>query len=602
MNVNSVIITDHMREVAKNLNDYMNQYEEISVIISQKLPKIEDKIDKNIESANELKAMVDSDSMGKKSGIQQELKLFNEELQSVIRTLMESRDLDQDNFRDLKNTIDLSNASIAKIKDIDNISENLKVFAINSIVYAQQAGTQGRGYQFISGQFIRLSEELAKSTRNITGVGEKLNQEISHFLNKIMDHDRFNNEHIELVTKESKGLIESSNKSIFDLVTMLNRLVDHIKGVKEPTYQIMVILQKQDIIHQQMEHILDIFKEMLSILNNSEDILQSNGEGARDILTLMNFLLVTMEKSMIRINGEVLNMITEMDVPINSIFSAIDVVKSDESSMQSSFSGSSSSTHSIIETIFRSPQIVIKNIMDKLRISQEQKADLVMIFKAIEELMKTENRMAKNFTPQMEMIKNLLFLAQVEQARNQLDISLNLDDRNSVFSNYVFEEMDEIISGIDNAHKRVDENLNHIITSFKSQENKYSEIERNLNNSVEFLSKTEQLFSTNFNADIEITNTLYDEVLEYKKLFQSLKGLHDDMSSRIGLCSRIKVEINDKLSEMGGLMNLNDCSYRNTLIKKILDNLTVDEERVTILEEFPELDIEKTVGNTITLF
>lgn len=49
-------------------------------------------------------------------------------------------------------------------------------------------------------------------------------------------------------------------------------------------------------------------------------------------------------------------------------------------------------------------------------------------------------------------------------------------------------------------------------------------------------------------------------------------------------------------------IDLNSCCYKETMIQNIIDTLTVDDERKTILEEFPELDIETTIGNNITLF
>ncbi|MBN2618828.1 MAG: methyl-accepting chemotaxis protein [Spirochaetales bacterium] len=599
LNMDNGNLWSQLKEFTDNLNDYMNEYEQLTIMISRKLPEIERKIDENIDSATQLQNMINnSQSRSSDSGIAMELSQFNNQLNSVIETLIDSKNIDQVIFKDLRSTIDISNNSITKIKDIYNISENLKVFAINSIVYAQQAGIKGRGYQLISGQFIRLSEDLAKSTQNINSLGSRLNEEISDFLNKILEHDKFNHEHIELINRESEELIKNSNNSIKELINIMSTMVTHIKLVKDPTYKIMVILQKQDIIHQQMEHLHSVLIDMLQILKDNRGL--KDVEGNRDVLTLLNFLLVTTEKQMNRINKDIINMINEMEVPIKEIFNALNRVKEDEKRLE--LTNSSDKSKTIISQLFQSPQNVINNIIDKLRISQEQKKSLIYVFKNIEEMMHTENKMAKNFIPLMEMIKNLLFLAQVEQARNQLDIVLNLDDKKSVFSNHVFYEMDDIITGINSAYEMVDQNLSNITVSFKNQEKNYKQIEVNLRNSGQFLQDTEVLFNKNFNSDLEITDRLFREVSEYKQLFDKMLILHREMNNKLGICSTLRTDVLQNLDRLGGAINLNDCSFRYTIIEEIINNLTVDEERTTIISEFPELNIEKSVGNTITLF
>lgn len=601
-------ISSNLKEFTEHLSSYMNEYDNVTVKISTKLPDIERQIDENIQSADELRTLVQCEK-GNHKCIQEEFQQFNTQLNSVVSSLNESKNIDKEIFKDLKNTIEIANNSVAKIDDIDNISENLKVFAINSIVYAEQAGPKGRGYQFISGQFIKLSEDLVKSTQNIKGLGGGLNEEISLFLKKIINLEKFNHEHLELITKDSEKLIVNSNNAIKELSTLLTNLVDHIKEVKEPTFKIMVLLQKQDIIHQQMVHMHDILNEMLVVIDDNLDIFKIDStnnitvelkDKILDIFTILNFLLVTTEQQMIRINKDLLSMVNELEIPLQEIMDAIEVVKKDEKSLESN--NKNSQIDSIIHAIFRSPLVLIDNITKKIDTSQKQKRDLISIFKRINDKMISEKELSKNLIPHMDMIKNLLFLAQVEQARNQLNILIDMNDKGSIFSNAVFKEMDGIISGIENAQEMIELNLHNFEKSFNEQRKKYKDIDLNLAESRDFLSRTENLFISNYDNDIEITDILLQEVNEYQVLFTKLKLLHHDMNDKISICTDLKVEVKSRLDILGGAKNLNECSFRNTLIKKIINNLTVDEERVTILNQFQELKIEKTVGDSITLF
>lgn len=599
-------IIGKLKDFTSSLDSYKKDYENVFIKISNKLPEIEKQIDQNVKSAKELKAILDtSGNKSNSKGAQHELQIFNSHLNTVIETLVENRNIDKEIFEDLKSTIDISNSSISKIKDIDNISENLKVFAINSIVYAGHAGEKGKGYQLISGEFIKLSEDLSKSTIKIKTIGNRLNLKNSAFLENVLEHDKYNHEKIEVLSKESKELIENSNNSILELITILDNCVNHINSTKEPTFQIMLLIQKQDIIHQQMEHMHEILTDMTEILENKSTVLnEEDSEELQDLLTLLNFLLLTTEKQMRRINVDLLSMINEMEKPLNLIIGSIKSVKNDEDALYHNpcITDGKIDILKLIHSIFSKPQLVINNIYNQLLESQNQKDNLVSIFKEIDDLMIHENSLAKEFIPQMDMIKNLLFLAHVEQERNQLDIIINTDDKNSVFSNDVFEKMDNIIGGIGKSQEMVNINLHKIIETFKYQKKCFANIEKDLNSSLDFLKNTGELFDTNYQMNINITSSLSLEVQEYRDLFAKLRNLHNNMNVKIDICTNLKDDIKMKLQRFGGLKNLNDCSYRETIIKKILDNLTVDEERTTILEVFPELEIEKSTGSSVTLF
>lgn len=75
----------------------------------------------------------------------------------------------------------------------------------------------------------------------------------------------------------------------------------------------------------------------------------------------------------------------------------------------------------------------------------------------------------------------------------------------------------------------------------------------------------------------------------------NFKSKHNNIS-----CEIIELSTMRKKTEYKS--NLKRCIYRETIIEDILNNLTVNDERETILKEFPEIKLEKTVGKNITLF
>lgn len=589
-------ITLQLKELTEYLNRYRDKYEDVNVKISQKLPEIESRITCNMDSFNTLKESVDTERDSK--NIHHEMDQFNTQLSIVIQTLTESNNIDKRIFKDLKETITILHNSFEKIENIEHISENLKVFAINSIVYSQHAGHKGKGYQFISEEFIKLSEELSKSTTKIGNLGESIKSQLGSFLNKVDENQIFTHNHIEQLTAESRIIVDESNRSIKNLTALLDGCVSHLEKVKEPSARIMTKLQNQDIIQQEIEHMHETLTDMIYILEANEEIINGDpgeSEELYDLLTVINFLIVTTQKQLDRIGYSVIEMIDDIEESLNNILDTI-------SSIKDNIAGGSKCTEAlnIIKQIFSKPLEIIESINDKLDISANQKSIIIDEFKEINKLMAGESRIAGDFIPLMDLIKNLLFLAHVEQERNNLGSVIQGNE--NTFSAKVFLEMESIVNGIKRSQEMICENLEDVISIFSQQEKSHRDINENLESSIIFLKHTEELFNKNYVDNNQILNTLAEEVREYKVLFAKLRDLNNNLNSKMSIYTRLRASIEELTGEGGSFKNLNECKYRDTIIAKVVDNLTVDEERILILEEFPELDIERTTGASITLF
>ena len=546
-------------------------------------------------------------------GVKHELKQFHNQLNNALETLTESEKIDKTIFAELKNTIELSNTAIARIKEIYNISENLKVFAINSIVYSQKEGPKGKGYQIISGHFINLSEEIAKGTNQINEIGLQMNDQIQIFLNKIEEHEKFNHDHILAVSNNSQKLVNTSNKSVENFSMILSDLLSRIDSTKNPTYKIMVQLQKQDIIQQQMDHLMDIMNDILQILMDNSKLLNLNIEKNIDetvrtdyinISSLLDFLLLITEKQMNRINEDLLEMIDSMEQEFSQIYYAINDVNTDKDMITQLVIPESNADNeaSIIHLIFQAPKNTIAEIINNLDVGRRQKKGIINIYSEINKLVLDEKKVSTTFIPIIESINNLLLLARIEQARNDLNISNDITDENSLFSQSAFSELGNIINDMDESEILINQNLNEINTAFSEQKVQYAEMEETLSDSLQILESTEKLFTDNYNSVMDITNTLSDEIMAYSGLFKKIRGLHNDMNNKIKVCDDIRVHVEKQLDKLGGPINLNECNFKDNIIQRIVEKLTVEEERVTIASEFTELNIEKTTGSSITLF
>ena len=545
-------------------------------------------------------------------GIKHELEIFHKKLNEALTKLKETDEEDSKVFDELKETIEISSNAVKRIDDIYNISEDLKVFAINSIVYSQKEGIRGRGYQIISGRFISLSEEIAKGTNIINGIGRKMNRYIGSFLSEIDEYEEFNHTHIHSVSKDSQKLMEISGNSVENFSMILSDLLARIEKIKDPTYNIMIQLQNQDIIQQQMDHLSEILmqtvkisEEKAALLNGGEERLtdQIQIDEYRNINTLLIFLLNTTDKQMKRINSDLLVMLDRLEVEFKKINEMIGDVDSDKEMISSLVQNNrgEKSEATVIHIIFQAPRNTLNKIIDSLEKIRLHKKGILSRFREIYELVISERTVTSDFIPLIESINNLFLLARIEQARNNLNVSGDLSG-SGVFSARAFTDLKGIIEDMDESGDRIREKLERVTSSFEKQKKEYAIMEEDLTESSRIIESTELLFTENFNSVMKITDSLSSEVHQYSVLFTRLRELHRQMNDRISICEEILERINQRLEPYGGPLNINDCSFKDTTIQNILKNMTVDEERTTIAGEYSELEIEKSTGSNITLF
>ena len=600
-------ISNKLNPFISSLSTLIEEYKVIIVGISESLPKIESQIDDNVLEARELLNFIFSTGEKQESyGVKHEMDQFHHELNTALKTLKSSEDDDRAIFKKLKESISLSTKTLNKTEAIRNISENLKVFAINSIVYSQKSGNRGKGYQIISGEFIRLSEAIAAGTEQINLIAEEMHQQISDFHELIEQQEEFSRDHIEAISENSTNLLSKANKSVENFAIIINDLLDRIEKVKEPTARIMTELQKQDIIQQQLEHLMDSIKDILLIIENPVEYAEENTD--QNIFTLLGILMVTVETQIKRISEDLYEMLDGMEVlfdDMNSSITDIDLDKNHFSQLVKPESDSCEilkSGQSVVDIIFSAPGEMIKTIKTDLNSSITGKDRITDYFSGIEEKIREEKKIALTFFPVIEAINNLLVLAKIEQARYELNISGQGKTGEGFFSSNVYSELSAIIEEIDLAHSTVADNLSDSIKSFASQKENFDGIEYRLNASGAIVEKTREMFIDNFELVINITNELFCHVTRHIQLFKSLRKLVADITDKIKICTDIKKIVDEELNKLGGPVDLEECIFRDVIIQNIVDKCTVEKERTTLAENFQEFRIEETTGTSITLF
>ena len=253
------------------------------------------------------------------------------------------------------------------------------------------------------------------------------------------------NNQIENNVSEARGLLDTQLEDFKEF----NERLDVMLTVKKPIYEILVEMQRQDIIQQQMNHLLDAVGDVQKVVeeNESEDE-EEDFDLTQNLLTLISFLLQSIEKQMTRINRDLLDLVEVIEGKFSDLNNQIQLIHNDKKA------------------------IAVKNIQLK---------------------------------------KNLQSI-------------------------------------------------------------------------------------------MNVTESLSNEMNQYNSFFKRLRLLHDDMKREVVTCSNLKSNVDVRLLTYGGLLSLVECQFSNNVIQKIVDKLSVEEERLALKEEFSELTIEAASEDDVVLF
>lgn len=142
-----------------------------------------------------------------------------------------------------------------------------------------------------------------------------------------------------------------------DKLGKYSELLDHMSAVRVPIFEIIIELQKEDILSQQMNHLLDAVEDVQKITDENEVLFVDYSETInnknlheeyRHIFTLISFLLNSIEKQMSRINRELSELVVVMENQFKEMKIRIDRIQKDRESVDKDKSDFSRSIQTIL--------------------------------------------------------------------------------------------------------------------------------------------------------------------------------------------------------------------------------------------------------------
>lgn len=246
--------------VFKEFDSYMEEtYSQVALYLPELEKQVRDK-------KNEAKAVLEFMISGVEgTGVSRSIEEMGIIFEKNTRLLEESTEKYKVIFKNIMAKLDLLQKLNQVIQEMKTLSNEIKIFSMNSVIISSRAGKSGHGFKSISYFIIELSDQINKNAI-------RLNESASHIL---MLYDRIKDKFIQLFDEIYEKKLKQKNQfmkihvkdtiSKIQLVNqILNDILDRIEYPVSIIPGIMNDIQKQDIIRQSIQHMEEVFNQILN--------------------------------------------------------------------------------------------------------------------------------------------------------------------------------------------------------------------------------------------------------------------------------------------------------------------------------------------------
>ncbi|MFO7818943.1 MAG: hypothetical protein R6V17_01775 [Halanaerobacter sp.] len=568
MNVSSQTLNYDLEAQIDVLENMIDRTEDFYGLISDKLPQIEAEIDDTIEET-ELLISYFTDSETEDADLKDGFQILDvlENLEDKLNRVYDSLSAREDISRVLESFVDDSNHEktdfgriLTLIDELKQTLKKLNNLSINAIIFSVKADKEGAAFRVISDEINDLSSQIQKEYETIKEQIINLkdwNDTFAQELEQLIETEtKISNEY----KVEIKEVFSEVLESLDATSDILQDFMDHVQQSVEPVYDILVLVQNQDIIRQNLENLIEILGSLKGELNT----IDLHGMDEEEILDRLVFIINTTGLSQ-RLMDNILEQLNESLFDIKNKFSemknGLAEIKEEGGELVNFFAGDNSVEETSIDMIYEHLIEFVPGLIEQLGQLQSE----------YQQILQSNNQFYDN-------------IEGLQAGFTEIDKIADRFKKVEVLAKIEFTR----VSSKDNSFiKNIEDAIENFIASSQENQELYFELKDNLIADYKEFVRLAEANRIEIDQSAEIISDSEEKLLLTKQMIkEAIQGLHNSVDN---LISEI-FKVNDELDQVQRLENKGD---------RVIDFLSnLKEETVELKEEYlAELGIEEWEEN-----
>ncbi len=600
MNDFEVLVNEFIKNAEKQIikiNNIIDFTEDFYGSIAEDLPRLEQKINDTIEETKLLVSyFIEIDNFADNNEyimteIIDDLKEGIEQVYSILPNDNSVRDK-LSGF--LTNSRGNENFSYIfdLLKNLRKVLNNLQHLSINAGIYSFKLGSRGRGFQIITDEINKLTVKARKNyefIRENVFILQEWHQNFFSNIEKLLEKEnKLKEVYYIKINKNLKEIIISLKK----VAEIMNDLLAKLEWAVSPVFEILLLVQNQDIIRQNMENVTKILIQTIAVLKEKKQ----KDLSATEIANLLAFIEDVSHLSvelMKNIDRELQGSLYTIQGYFTEMTDNLKDLRCDNWVLTDFLAGKVNEKGDKV-----SLNLIYKELVETV---PEFKKELINLQKRYEDILNNNNV----FMPKMDNInKEFTVINKISTKLNRLRVMARVENSRINKNEKVIEKIKQALDDF-------------TITGNKQQQF-FNDLEKNLiNNYKQFLVMTEDN-KVEIADSIKYIEETQEKVFLSKKLIKdAVRGLKEninclipriekaneqinkgkDYKNEVENIRKFFVEIKDKAVLLKGkILNENkifNWQYSNDHLDKLTDQFTSYLERKTVSDEFEGLSFDE---------
>lgn len=510
------------------------------------------------------------------------------------------------------------------IEQIRMLADQIKIYSLNAIIISSKYGAGGKAFGEISKNIIKLSELSNNQADYMNRIGNELFIRFEDFKTEILKVNDTQRSNFNVMQEELKKEHNNMVNSFATFSNIISNVVSRVDGTYDYIFNIMTVLQREDIVRQQTEHIIDSIR---TIVEENKKFIETYGEKISkyyeedadnedskeiehlllDLVTFDDVVLTLVVENLKTIHEEISKTNSDIYKYLHSLKDTLNDIANDRDTiveyMIGGERGKSEFPFAVSDLLFNEYmgfiQMYLHNfklfITNKYRISDSN----IAISDSIESLesmfLETKN-IAKTFNA-------INFLAKIELEKNSAIFSnsqtFSIESVEAIASN-ITDTVDACLDQFHTIKNEIFGSIEKFKNNINQQAGEYGSIESMTDKVSKRLDNSKSLIKENIKRFESYAQELFNLIDQTLSDLSSLGTLLTSVNEIIDICGSMKEMIKEKKYIYYDHYGITSWKIESQKYLDIVSSYTIQKERAiasNVLNGDPESEINIDVGS-----